>query len=265
MPELAEVDYFRKQWNPAIGHQVVAVRVHPKSRIFRGVDIEKMTASLTGSTLRDSLAHGKQMLFLFSGNRSLGLHLGMTGKLSMEAADFEPGKHDHLVLVQDHRACVFSDPRHFGRIRFDEGAKLPDWWMKLPPEVTSATFTSELVNTFLRRRAKAPLKAVLLMQERFPGIGNWMADEILWRARFFPNRAAGSLSPEESKLLWKEIRFVSREALKIIGKDWSDPPKSWLFTHRWKHGNDCPRCGTALTRQDIGGRTTCYCPRCQAT
>jgi len=72
------------------------------------------------------------------------------------------------------------------------------------------------------------------------GIGNWMADEILWRAGIHPKQAAGSLEGAQIKALYHEIRWVCREALRIIGKDFSDPPDSWLFPHRWQKGGTCP-------------------------
>ncbi len=264
MPELAEVDYFRKQWNPALGHCIDNVILHPKSRVFRGVDTSRLIHALTGSTLETSHAHGKQMLFEFRGGHWLGLHLGMTGKLRLEPRGLPPQKHDRLILVQAKHACVFSDPRHFGRVRFDEGTEPPAWWRNLPPAVTSKDFTHDLLAAFFKRRAKTPLKAALLMQERFPGIGNWMADEILWRTKIHPSRSAGSLDTAETKLLWKNLRDISRQALRLIGTDWSDPPNTWLFNHRWKNDNHCPRCGTKLTRREIGGRTTCFCTKCQA-
>src|SRR5271156_2987172 len=98
----------------------------------------------------------------------------------------------------------------------------------MPPDLLSPAFTVQLLGGFLKRRARAPLKAVLLMQERFPGIGNWMADEILWRAAIHPKQPAGSLKTSQTKALYREIRTVCREALRIIGRDWSDPPDSWL-------------------------------------
>ncbi len=100
------------------------------------------------------------------------------------------------------------------------------------------------------------------MQERFPGVGNWMADEILWRARLHPGTLCGELAGEEVAQLFRAVRWVSRTAVEIVSDDWSYPP-SWLFRHRWEAGGACPRCRTALGRATIGGRTTAWCPRCQ--
>jgi formamidopyrimidine-DNA glycosylase len=265
MPELAEVDYIRKQWNPGLSHHIEEVAIHDKKRIFRGIDPKQFAKALTGATLERSEARGKQMLFVAKkrGEKTetwLGLHLGMTGNLSVEPADYAAGKHDHLVLRQANHALVFHDPRMFGRVLFAESSEAPKWWARLPPELLSTDFRLKDLGAFLKRRARAPIKAVLLMQERFPGIGNWMADEILWRAGIHPAQPAGSLDCPEAKMLYREIRWVCRESLRIIGKDYSDPPDSWLFNHRWQKGGTCPRTGAKLQHATIGGRTTCWSP-----
>jgi formamidopyrimidine-DNA glycosylase len=264
MPELAEVEYSRRLWDAGLRQTVKAVRIErPSVRVFRGTDVEAMRRRLPGRRLLSSESGGKQMLFGFSGGFWLGIHLGMSGELRVEnKAAFAPGKHDHFVLQLAKRALVYGDQRHFGRIRFAEGAEPPAWWTSLAPGVLTARFTVRAVAAFLARRRRAPLKAVLLMQEQFPGIGNWMADEILWRARLYPATAAGALDAGQTRALWRQVRWVSRMAIKIIQDDWSYPA-SWLFKHRWGTGQHCPRCGAQLARATIGGRTTCWCPECQ--
>jgi formamidopyrimidine-DNA glycosylase len=268
MPELAEVEYFRKQWNPGLGKRVRAVRVHPRARVFRECPGHRLVRQLTGTTLRSSTAAGKQMLFRFSGGHWLGVHLGMSGSLRLERASYRLQKHDHLVLVQQAHCLVFTDPRMFGRVLFSTSEALPAWWAHLAPPILSDDFTQEAVATFLRRRRRTAVKAVLLMQERFPGIGNWMADEILWRAEIHPQRPAGSFAPAEIRALWRECRHVCRLALDVIaGRGDEVPPTlnacipdTWLFNHRWEGGGRCPRTGAALVRDVIGGRTTCWSP-----
>jgi formamidopyrimidine-DNA glycosylase len=265
MPELAEVDYFRKRWNAGLQHRIDAVEIHGAKRIFRGIDARGFVKALTGATLERSESRGKQMLFVAKARGAkdhiwLGLHLGMTGELRLEKPEYSPAKHDHLVLRQAKRTLVFEDARLFGRVLFDEGKEAPKWWAKLPPDLLSSEFSAAALKKFLKRRAKAPIKAVLLMQERFPGIGNWMADEILWRAGIHPRQAAGTLDAKQVKSLYREIRWVCREALRIIGTAWGDPPDSWLFNHRWQKGGTCPRTGAKLQHATIGGRTTCWSP-----
>jgi formamidopyrimidine-DNA glycosylase len=268
MPELAEVEYYRKQWNPGLGRRIQAIHVHADARVFRGAAATRLARQLTGRILLSSVAAAKQMLFRFSGGRWLGIHLGMSGELRREAADYAPGKHDHLVLRQQRWSLVFEDPRMFGRVLFAVGSGSPAWWQRLAPPILSDAFTAGAVAEFLQRRRGAPIKAVLLLQERFPGVGNWMADEILWRAAIHPRRAAGSLTPTEARALWRESRGVCRRALAAIAGigDVVPPalngwiPDHWLFQHRWEDGGRCPRTGAKLVRAKIGGRTTCWSP-----
>jgi formamidopyrimidine-DNA glycosylase len=262
MPELAEVEYYRKQWDSGLGSKIVEVSFHAGKRVFRGTDMRAMQ-KLKGATLVRSEARGKQMAFQFSKGLWLALHLGMTGKLRIEPAGFSPGKHDHLVLFQAKRALVFSDPRLFGRIHFFEGKGEPPWWSSIAPSLTSTAFTEKVLHAALLRHRRLPIKGTLLLQKHFPGVGNWMADEILWRSKIDPRRPSGSLTSPETKILWKSIRFVCREAMRHVGSDFSDPPPDWFFHERWGRKGQCPRDGSALAHATVGGRTTAWCSKCQ--
>lgn len=265
MPELAEVYYHSSHWKAAQGERFRLAWLHDKTRCARGLASEVLASKLSSSTLLSGYTHGKRMLFAFSGSCFLEVHLGMTGSLHRMDVDYEERKHDHLALKSEASTLLFRDPRQFGKLALHEteGGKLPDWWEALPPEPHDVAFTSERFESVLQRREKAVLKGLLLQQELFPGVGNWMADEILWRARLRPDRRLGSLSQAERDALYRELRWVCREALRIIGKDYSDPPKSWLFTHRWKDGGICPKSKLPLKRETVAGRTTCWSPEVQ--
>ncbi|MGP8200662.1 MAG: Fpg/Nei family DNA glycosylase [Limisphaerales bacterium] len=263
MPELAEVEYFRKQWGRGLRQKILSVESHASKKIFRGTDVVALSKTLGGATLLGSEAHGKQMLFRFSNGGWLGIHLGMTGKLRIEPADAVALKHDHLILRQSRHSLILSDPRQFGRVLFHRGKTEPAWWRNRPAQILSRQFTRARVEQFLSRHGRAPIKAVLLLQSGFPGIGNWMADEILWQSKIHPARLAGKLHPRETRKLYSKIQSVSRAALRTVGKNDGDLPKSWLFHRRWEEGGHCPADGSALCRGQCGGRTTCWCPSCQ--
>lgn len=269
MPELAEVEFFRRRWDEAArGKHVVRVLTHDTKRLLRALNLPHFRRALEGARFKSSETAAKQMLFRFNDDLWLGVHLGMSGELTVAPADHVPGKHDHLVLVTARHALVFCDPRMFGRVDFHIGTTPPAWWSKIAPAILSRAFTPSAVQAFLTRRRRAPIKAVLLMQEQFPGVGNWMADEILWRAAIHPARAAGSLRPREVRALWRQCRQVCRDALdKIAGRSGKLPsdlnvniPTTWLFRHRWQPGGRCPRTGLPLAHATIGGRTTCWSP-----
>lgn len=265
MPELAEVFYHCSQWKAAEGERFELAWLHEGVRCSRGLRIRELAQAIVGSTLIFGYTHGKRMLFSFSGNVFLEVHLGMTGSLHRLEADYLESKHDHVALRSCQTTLVFRDPRQFGKlaIHVTEDGVLPNWWRALPPEPHSEAFTREWFDGLLERRQKAVLKSLLLHQDLFPGVGNWMADEILWRARLKPDRRFGSLERSERTALFQELRWVCREAVRIIGADYTDPPKSWLFRHRWKDGGFCPVSEEPLRRETIGGRTTCWSPAVQ--
>jgi len=296
MPELAEVEFYRRRWwETGAGRKVRAARASGRSRVYRNLGGEfrgsaaALAKVLSGARFADSSTHGKQMWFVFkpektpkakAGRRKpgdklwLGIHLGMTGELRVEPADWRPERHGALVLWLEGDALVFNDPRQFGRVRAWRGARgeRPPWLRELPPEVTGTGFTVALLRGYLARHARAPLKAVLLKQEYFPGIGNWMADEILWRAALPPALPAGRAATAKiAKKLHAVIREVARDALRVIaGKGKKLPPDlnvhipdTWLFNHRWEDGGLCPRTHQPLRREEIGGRTTCWSPAWQ--
>jgi formamidopyrimidine-DNA glycosylase len=263
MPELAEVEYFRRRWDDGIGQRVLGLKLHGENRVFRRSDAHWIQATLPRKKLLSSETRGKQIAFRFSSGVWLGIHLGMSGKLRVEAADFPPGKHDHLAIFQKKRTLLFSDPRTFGCVRFHLGKEMPSWWSKLPPAVTSRDFTTARLAQILRRRRRTSLKALLLIQDYFPGVGNWMADEILWQANLHPRLAAGSLDDSGVRQLFRVMRSVCRIALKTIGRNWSDPPADWLIHQRWNKDGHCPRHGIRLDHAIVGGRNTAWCRRCQ--
>ncbi|HKP92770.1 MAG TPA: DNA-formamidopyrimidine glycosylase family protein [Chthoniobacterales bacterium] len=263
MPELAEVEYFRRQWDPGLGKKIVRVQVHAGKRIYRGSNPRTLVREVTGQRYLRSSSWGKQMLFEFSGGNWIGIHLGMTGKLRIESSGFRPEKHDHLVLHQSKRALVFRDARLFGRVRFHHGKSPPVWWRTGAPDIASDSFDRPFFDGFMKRHARAPIKSVLLLQNGFAGIGNWMADEILWRAKVSPLEPAGALTAKERGRLFRETQFVARESLRIIAPEFGDPPRGWLIHQKWKRNGICPRHRTPLRKAIIGGRTTAWCPKCQ--
>ncbi len=264
MPELAEVEYFRKQWNSGFNAPVLKVLVHANARIFRDVAANELVRHLPGARLVHSMAHGKQMFFHFRPKMILGVHLGMTGRLSVRKAQAPQEKHDHLILEQRDRSLVLTDCRMFGRLQFAMGTYHPEWQRGLPPAMLSANFDWRYLQSAFQRHPKTSIKVILLKQEIFPGIGNWMADEILWQAGMEPERVGVRITEMETKRLYRTIRRICRIALKTIGQNLDYLPPNWLFFSRWHNGNPCPRCKTILSRSSLHGRTTCWCENCQS-
>ena len=279
MPELAEVELARRLWEPAVGETITAVECHPKTRVFRACPARTLSKLLPHSTLTATRAHGKRLLFTFSPTTTaplhVELHLGMAGRLYAAAPDHLAEKHDHFILRTEHRSLVYNDYRQFGGVKLH---RTLDPWAELPPQVLDRGFSLSYLSALLDRRPRVALKALLLDQSAFPGVGNWMADEICWRLAAHPSTPVGRLDPAA---LRTASRTVCRGALRhVADKNFTlasartqafapgsyvhlVPPPSWLFQHRWKPGGSCPRCHDALSRATVAGRTTAWCPNCQ--
>ena len=264
MPELAEVEYFKRVWEPAVGARITGVHALLYKRIFREIDNDAFPKCLIGTHLINAFRRGKQLAFVFDSNHWLGLHMGMTGKLILSESPTETFKYDYLTLfIEGDRRLIFQDPRLFGKVLYTFSSSLPQWWKKLPEELTSPSFTFERMNTYLTKRARSPIKSVLLDQMAFPGIGNWMADEILWRSRIAPMATVQTIGEPERKVLFDTVKEVCRDALDVIADGWKTPPDTWLFNHRWRDNGICPKTSQPLIREKIGGRTACWSPAWQ--
>jgi len=281
MPELAEVELARRRWEPALGCRITGVETHPRTRVFRNCPARTIAAALTHATLTASRSHGKRLFFSFRDPSPprphppthLEMHLGMAGRLLAVPPGHPAGRHDHLVLRTDSLALVFSDYRQFGRVVLHR-AVAP--WEGLPPPPLDPCFTRAHLAALLGRQSRRALKALLLDQDAFPGIGNWMADEICWRVPSHPAAPAGTIDPAR---LYRVTRQVCRGAMRHVADRNPPtpaaegftpgryvrhvPPRTWLFQHRWRPDGSCPRCGSALARSTIASRTTAWCPACQ--
>ena len=104
---------------------------------------------------------------------------------------------------------------------------------------------------------RAPIKARLLDQRAISGVGNLLADEILWQARIAPNRRVSELSLEDLDRLRREVRAAVRSAIRKGGAH------TGAFVQARDREGLCPRCAGPLSRGTIGGRTTFWCAACQ--
>ena len=105
-----------------------------------------------------------------------------------------------------------------------------------------------------------PIKALLLDQAFAAGVGNWIADEVLYQARIDPRRRADELSPVETRRLRAKLKSVVEMAVRVDA-DKSRFPRGWLFHRRWKRDPTATTLrGDRIEHLTIGGRTTAWVP-----
>ena len=191
------------------------------------------------------------------------VHLGMTGRMLVCRPEVEIEKHTHaIVTLASGRELRFVDPRRFGRLSVSPAfiaAGLEPLDIELQP------FTG------LFRGRKTPIKSALLNQKLLSGVGNIYADESLFRAGVRPRRRAASLTREDLKRLYVNLKEVLKEAIALGGSSVADYVDAdgeegfFQLQHRvyGREGEPCLTCKTLIKRVVIAGRSSHYCPKCQ--
>jgi formamidopyrimidine-DNA glycosylase len=273
MPELPEVETIARGLAAVLpGRRVVGLRLGKSDFI---ADPPRLLHELPGRVLRSVRRLGKFLLIeLISTNgdpraRTLLVHLGMTGQLTVRAAAEPLAPHTHIVCaLDDGRELRYVDPRRFGRVALALPEELEPLLFRLgadPLEISRADFCRRVG---LRR---ARIKALLLDQSVLRGVGNIYADESLWRARIHPARPAARLGQARLARLHSELRRVLLNAIRLGGSSISDyvGPDGERGRYQLRHrvygreGKPCRRCGASIRRILIAGRSSYFCPRCQ--
>ena len=266
MPELPEVEGYRALAEQrALGRQIGSVVSPDLWYLKRGLDPEGVSTALAGRQFRRARRRGKLLLLDVGPTAEegeeesvLGVHFGMSGRLivdglaSVERLLYSAGSdssYDRFVVqFSDGGMLAVRDPRRLGGVELDpdENRLGPDALGVTPGELRRALAGSH-----------APLKARLLDQARLAGVGNLIADEVLWRAGLAPERPSNSLTPAELRRLHRHLSAGLAELIERGGSHMGD-----LEPHRHP-GGLCPRDHTPLTRATVGGRTTWWCPHHQ--
>ena len=276
MPELPEVETIVRGLRSVLpGHTIASVRLGKTDFIEDPAAIAEL---LPGRRIEGVERFGKFICLRLAASSSakmparqvnLIVHLGMTGWLGVRRADDPIAPHTHAFFeLQDGRELRYTDIRRFGQMLVVGADQLEAFANRLgnePLEISAAEFHQRLAGR------KARIKALLLDQRVFRGIGNIYADESLWQARIHPARLAARLNSAELNRLRKAIRRVLLHAIEDRGSSISNfvdaegQPGEYQQRHRayGREGKPCFRCGTKIRRAIVAGRSSYFCPRCQ--
>ena len=259
MPELVEVELYRRLAERALERRIRSVDAPDDWFLKGGLDARSVRAALRGRHFTDARRIGKLLLLDTDGPHVLGLRFGMTGRLLVDGSAGidellyssvrdEPAWDRFTVRFDDGGDLRVRDPRRLGAVELD------------PDESRLGVDAHAITPTLLRDAlagSAAPLKARLMDQARIAGIGNLTVDEVLWRAALDPARPAGSLDAGEQRRLHTQLRRTLDHLLRHGGSH-----TGALQAHR-AAGGRCPKDGAELIRRTVGGRTTWSCPRHQ--
>jgi formamidopyrimidine-DNA glycosylase len=272
VPELPEVENARSLIaDQALYRRIVGVD-DADTFVCRPHSPGELRDALTGRMLTAAHRRGKTMWCETSdvgrstgSGPDLGIHLGMSGRIVVTSKggeaiecggparrDAQPRKAEwnRFTLEFAHGGSLaLFDKRRLGRVRLnpDIDALGPD-----AAEVTPAQFRD------LITRGSIAVKARLLDQSKIAGVGNLLADEVLWQAKISPAARTGSLQRKDADRLYRALRSVVRSAIVKGGAHTGD-----VIAARHP-GGTCPRCGAEMKHGTVGGRSTWWCSREQA-
>lgn len=260
MPELPDVEGFRRVFaKHAVGRPVKKIEVRD-DQVLRGISASVFSRRLRGVSFAEPIRHGKWLQVPVATREDgsvLLLHFGMTGALEWCSGNSEPRPHDRVIFEFATGELRYRDMRKLTGLRLvtDVGRALGE----IGPDaldVSRKDFAAAIAG--LRRQ----VKTALTDQSLIAGLGNLLADEILWRAKINPKRKCHHLSEADVAALHSRMRAVLRQSV----RDERVPPRrNWLTGHRDDRPGACPRCRTELRHGRAGGRGTVWCPRCQAS
>ena len=271
MPELPEVESGRATIERAALHRPIADVDDTDTWVCRPHAPGEIRAALLDRALTAACRQGKSLWCETARSQDtadgpvLGLHLGMSGRIlvtdgagalteggdrvagnAAEQAERNPAWSRFTITFADGGTLRLFDKRRLGRVRLD-------------PDLTGLGPDAERIGLTVFRervgRGTAPVKARLLDQSVLAGVGNLLADETLWRARLDPRRRVDTLGADELTALHRALRSATRAAIRNGGVH-----TGTVIAHRRPDGH-CPRCGAAMQRATVGGRTTWFCPQ----
>ena len=274
MPELPEVQTVVNNLNELniIGNRFTGAKVYWPKTIVKSTP-KRFIGTIKGCTIRQITRRGKYVVISLSGNRTLLIHLRMTGRLNWELKNKPRNKHEHVILkVNGKHELRFQDTRKFGRILLTTA---PETVLnRLGPEPLADGFTLSRFRNMLQRR-KRIVKPLLLDQKFIAGLGNIYVDEALWQAKIHPQRISNSISGKEAGGLHRAIPMVLKRGLQNLGTTLGSGEGNFYSVagRRGRNadelnvfrrtGQPCPRCGAAIERIIVAQRSSHICPACQ--
>ena len=272
MPELPEVETIVCELNPLIvGKRVTYVHVAWPGSVA-GATPEEFAARLIGQRIAGLTRRGKFLVFQLASGELMLAHLRMTGRLLLRSRTAPEDRFAKVVIgLEGDEELRFTDIRKFGRLQLASAEEAKASFSQLGPEPLTDEFCAEDLRRIFAKH-KAPLKSLLLNQTLLAGVGNIYADEALFLARLHPERRPDSLSAADWQRLHEGIRRALREGIEDRGTTFSNyrdgrgrpgSHQESLSVYR-RTGQACPRCGATVERTVVSGRSTHYCPRCQA-
>ena len=286
MPELPEVETIKRGLSKYIIKQKIKNIQVLCEKSFQS---EKNCGALEGACITKIRRFGKALVIDLDNQKSLMIHLRMTGQLIYDPKDRTerfaaghpsdnfldqlPNKQTRVIIELENGTLYFNDQRKFGFIKVldTRSVEKDPFIKKLAPEPWSMP-----VDEFyekLKKHKNSPIKAIILDQTIICGLGNIYADESLFMSSIHPSTKAGQITKSQAEAIIKNAKIVMEKSIASGGSTLKDYKKAdgkrgdyldkfaQVFN---RQGQPCPRCGTTIEKIKVAGRGTHICPNCQS-
>ena len=273
MPELPEAETIARGLHTAIaGRRIERIKIH-RDEVVEPMSPAAFRRRLRGRRVERVGRRAKWIAAELEDGGRWVTQLRMTGRFSWSLPSplrAEPHLSASFTFEDDGGVIRFYDTRRFGRMWVLDEREWERLDARLGVEPLSDEFTPRLLAELLSA-SRAPIRNWLLDQHRVAGIGNIYAVEACYRARIDPRRPAGSLEHGEVRRLTNAIRKVLGDAVERRGTTFSDYRdllgeggefQNALAVYG-REGETCRRCGGAIKRAVLAGRSAFFCPDCQ--
>jgi formamidopyrimidine-DNA glycosylase len=261
MPELPDVERFRRYFNRTALHKKIERVEVENDKVLAGVSKKELTRRLKGRSFESSDRHGKHMFAQLDDGGWVAFHFGMTGFFRYYKNEEHRPDHPRVILgFANGYELAFDSQRMIGRIALIDD---PGDYMKkhelgidgLSPELDGERFKK------LIGGSSGMIKSTLMNQSIIAGLGNVYSDEVLFQARIHPKTDVEDLSDRDLDRLYRSMKDVLEKIIhSSIDPDEMDP--SLMTAHRGRD-DECPGCGGKMEKIKVSGRNGYYCPKCQ--
>ncbi len=275
MPELPEAETITREiCGDLLDRRITAVRVTHDDILMNRSGQEAFARDVVDRRVTRVERRAKYPLLWLDEELVLEVQLRMTGRLMVRREAPDPARFSHVAVemdLDDGRTLYYDDQRRLGGFRLLTEEAWAEREADLGPEPVDPEFGPEMLAAILDGR-RAAIKNLLMDQRRLAGVGNIYASESLHRAGIDPRRPAGSLDAEETLRLCRRLQDVLETAIRHFGTTFRDylgaDGRPGDFQHHvlvyGRQGEPCTHCGTAVRRITQSGRSTFFCPACQA-
>jgi formamidopyrimidine-DNA glycosylase len=275
MFEIPEYVTIARQMNESITGKRIAegsLGNSPHKFVWYNVKPAEFAATVNGKALGQAYTRGR-WLFVLVGDRHVLVFGECGGKILLhESVSMLPKKY-HLSLQFIDGSALSATTQMWGAMElYEKGKELERQYIRgMRTTPTEPGFTGAYLSGLVKEAIASgnkTVKAILTQDQMIPGLGNAIAQDIMFKAGLNPKQPLEALQKDRVERLHRAIRETLEEAVRLGGRN----DEYDLYGHLGGYvrlmdknaaGRPCPKCRTRIEKTAYLGGTCYFCPACQ--